>query len=140
MNKYLRRANRTIAATFGFAAILASFSTAAQAQLQRRIIIQNDCNSAIRLLIRHADGYRNWHMHGWVNIDPYETTGLTSRGQRLTQSDNHTLYFYAESTDSRGYLWDGDQYHEWNGVNYGLRRANVTAQGTELRTRITCSN
>ncbi len=109
-------------------------------ETQRRIVFDNRCNAPIRLLVRHADGYRNWHIHGWYDLDPHEVTGLTSNGTRLTQSDNHTLYFYAESSDNRGYLWNGDHNEEWRGTTYGSCVAARVAAATMLRTGIdTCA-
>ena len=135
------RGLRTSVVGFMLAAILGTpLATAADAQTQRRIVFDNRCNAPIRLLVRHADGYRNWHIHGWYDLDPHEVTGLTSNGTRLTQSDNHTLYFYAESSDNRGYLWNGDHNEEWRGTTYGFRAARVVAEGNLLRTRITCDN
>lgn len=112
----------------------------AEAQVKRYISFQNDCGTAIRVYVSHADGYRNWHAHGPFIIQAYEgPIRLEANGVTLTQTENHEFYFYAESLDGRR-VWEGRDYTAiLNGVTYRMRRASVEVDGGWLNARLTCS-
>ncbi|HYF06751.1 MAG TPA: hypothetical protein VD970_03970 [Acetobacteraceae bacterium] len=118
---------------------LALTGAPAEAQNARQIIFHNDCPRPVRILIHHADGYRNWHPHAWWNFAPNERSYLLWDGRRLTQLDDHDLYFYAEATDGSRQVWDGnDTRVEWRGAQYNLRRARTGIDGGDLVVRLTC--
>lgn len=123
------------------ASALALLAVPAEAQVRRYIAFENTCNVAIRVYISHADGYRNWHAHGPFVIQAHEgPIRLEANGLTLTQTENHDLYFYAESLDGRR-IWDGrDHTATYHGVNYRMRRAYVEVDGGWLNARLTCSS
>lgn len=111
----------------------------AQAQIRRYISFENACNRAVRIYISHADGYRNWHPHGPFELSANEgPIRLEANGVTLTQTENHDLYFYAESLDGAE-VWDGnDHTATYNNINYRMRRAVVEINGGWLNARLTC--
>jgi hypothetical protein len=123
------------------ASALALPASPAEAQVRRYIAFENTCNFPVRVYISHADGYRNWHAHGPFIIPPREgPIRMEANGVTLTQTEDHELYFYAESLDASR-IWDGsDHTVTYNGVNYWMRRANVEVDGGWLNARLTCSN
>jgi len=133
--------------SFNGIAIMACFAAAfaflpvdpAHGQIRRYISFQNSCGTAIRLYISHADGYRNWHVHGPFVIQAYGgPIRLEANNITLTQTENHDLYFYAESLDGSG-VWEGTEHSaSLNGVTYRMRRAAVTVTGGWLNARLTC--
>jgi len=113
-------------------------STAAQAQAKRYISIDSVCSKAIRLYVSHADGYRNWHVHGPYALGAYEgPTKLRDSGVVLTQTENHEMYIYAESTDG-SYVWSGDHGFEYGGLTYNMKKANASLVDGEFRVKLTC--
>ena len=121
-------------------AVLGSVTVpAAQAQVRRTITFENDCVLPVRIFISHADGWRNWHSHGPFVLSAYEGPNtLTVDGRTLVQSDDHDLYYYAESLDGTE-IWDGSVHTAlYNGVTYLMRRAGVTLSNGSLNTRLTC--
>lgn len=125
-----------IAATILFSSIAA---TPAYAQVRRFISFENRCNRAVRIYISHADGYRNWHVHGPFVIQAFEgPTRLEANGVTLTQTDDHELYFYAESVDGTMSVTGSDHLATYLGVTYRMRRANVTVTGGWLNAVLTC--
>jgi len=129
------------AALMSACVVLASAPTVASAQVKRYISFENDCPYPVRIYISHADGWRNWHPHGPFVLDGNEgPIRLEADGVTLTQSDDHELYFYAERLDGNG-VWDGeDHWATYNGIEYGMRKANVTVNGGWLNARLTCNN
>jgi hypothetical protein len=121
------------------ASALALPALPAEAQVRRYIAFENSCDVPVRVYVSHADGYRNWHAHGPFIIEPYRgAIRLEANGVTLTQTENHDLYFYAESLDGSR-IWDGrDHTAGYNGVNYRMRRAYVEVEGGWLNARLTC--
>jgi hypothetical protein len=115
-------------------------TTTAQAQVRRFISFENTCNHQVRVYISHADGWRNWHPHGPFIVPPFSSPmRLEANGITLTQTEGHDLYFYAESLDGSGLLWDGsDHVATFAGVSYTMRRAPVAVNGGWLNVRLTC--
>ena len=120
------------------------FGTVAPApaqQLRREIWVENACKHSVRLLIHHADGYRNWHPHAWFNLAANTSTALRSTDNViLTQSDGHQLYIYATTTDGdHGHRWEGnDTSVQWEGWPYNLRQVPQTVVGGRVVVRLTC--
>ena len=96
-------------------------STAAHAQVQRYISIDSVCGKAMRVYVSHADGVRNWHVHGIV----------------LTQSDDHDLYVYAESLDGSRF-WSGDYGFQHAGMVFNMVKAPASLVDGELRFKLRC--
>jgi hypothetical protein len=110
-----------------------------QAQVKRNISIDSNCPKALRLYISHADGYRNWHVHGPFQFAPNEgPTKLKDNGVVLTQSENHDLYVYAESLDGKT-SWSGDYSFEFNGLTFGMMKAALSLVNGEVRVNLTCN-
>jgi len=122
------------------ASALALSALPAKAQVRRYLAFENTCDVPVRVYISHADGYRNWHPHGPFIIQPHRgPIRLEANGVTLTQTENHDLYFYAESL-AGDLIWEGrDHTAIFNGVNYRMRRAIVEVEGGWLNARITCS-
>jgi len=135
----MSKLNRIFFGSLLTASALALSALPAEAQLRRFISFENACNFPVRVYISHADGYRNWHAHGPFIIQPYEgAIRLEANGVTLTQTENHELYFYAESLDA-SISWGGtDHTVTHNGVNYRMRRAYVEVDGGWLNARLTC--
>jgi len=136
----MKRFTIKIISLYVLAFLVIGIPTAAQAQVRRYISFENRCNSAIRLYISHADGWRNWHPHGPFIIQGRQgPIRLEANGITLTQTENHDLYFYAESLDGGG-VWEGtDHVATYNGVTYRMRRATVSVTGGWLNASLTCN-
>lgn len=121
------------------ASALALSALPAEAQVRRFIAFENTCNFPIRVYISHADGHRNWHPHGPFIIPANEgPTRLEANGVTLTQTENHELYFYAESLNASR-VWEGNDHTvTYNGVTFRMRRAYVEIDGGWLNARLTC--
>lgn len=137
----MNKIGRTFVGSLLAASALALPALPAEAQVRRFIAFENTCNFPVRVYISHADGYRNWHPHGPFVIQAREgPIRLEANNVTLTQTENHELYFYAESLDGNRF-WDGsDHTATYNGVNYRMRRANVEIEGGWLNARLTCGN
>ena len=127
-------------AAVSIAAVAVGSAGPAEAQVRRYISFQSSCDRPVRLYISHADGYRNWHAHGPFLLGAYQAPiRLEANGITLTQTENHDLYFYAESLDGND-LWEGtDHAATFNGVTYNMRRAPVTVSGGWLNAHLTCN-
>lgn len=127
-------------AAVSLAALAVGSSGPAQAQIRRFIAFESGCDRPVRLYISHADGYRNWHAHGPFVLSAYQRPiRLEAGGVTLSQTDNHDLYFYAESLDG-AHVWEGtDHRATYNGVTYNMRRAPVSLSGGWLNARLTCT-
>ena len=127
-------------AAVALAALNVGAAAPAQAQVRRYITFENACGLPVRLYVSHADGYRNWHAHGPFVLSAYQgATRLDANGIILTQTEDHDLYFYAETTNGT-VIWDGTAHAaSFNGVTYMMRRAPVAVVGGELGTRLTCN-
>jgi hypothetical protein len=121
------------------ASTLALPAFSAETQVTRFIAFENTCYFPIRVYISHADGYRNWHAHGPFIIQANQgPIRLEANGVTLRQTDDHELYFYAESLDASR-IWAGNDHSvNYNGVNYRMRRANVEVEGGWLNARLAC--
>jgi hypothetical protein len=131
--------NQCIALGACVALLLVAWTEPVRAQMRREIVFTNDCRRPVRILVHHADGYQNWHPHGWYYLPAFTSSTLRDRGVVLTQSDGHDLYYYAEPTDGSSGAWEGNDasvMHE--GVRYSLLRANATVRGGSLNVRLTC--
>lgn len=112
--------------------------TAATAQTQRDIMIENQCYKPLRIWISHADGWRNWHGHG-----PFDFSGnepairIRANGRILTQRDDHRLYIYGETLDGSE-IWDGDFPNTVNGVSYNMREVNYSVDRGTYYVSFTC--
>ncbi|MBU6167004.1 MAG: hypothetical protein KGQ52_12890 [Alphaproteobacteria bacterium] len=122
------------------AALLAAFvSYPANAQLRRTISFDNNCAKGVRVWISHADGYRNWHVHGPFNYSSMEgPTRLEDNGVTLTQTDDHAVYIYAESVDGRT-VWEGDYPQQFQGTRFNMMKANTSIRNGQLYISLTCS-
>jgi hypothetical protein len=110
----------------------------AQAQVKRYISVDSHCSKPLRFYVSHADGYRNWHVHGPYDFAAYEgPTRLKNNNVVLTQTENHDLYIYAESMDGRT-VWEGNYNFDYNGLQFSMMKANLSIQGGELRVKLTC--
>lgn len=115
----------------------------AQGFVLREIWFRNNFRKRVRLMIHHADGYRNWHTHAWWSFAPYEGPLALALGRdRCLQRSDHSLYFYAECVDGTSY-WDGtppfddDAVHvTWQGDGFRLRRAGYSVIGNRLQFEI----
>lgn len=133
----MRKVGAILAGVASFATMSLACVETSYAQAKREITFNNECNHSVRILVHHADGYRNWHPHAWFYFKAYESGSfISNENVRLTQSDDHELYFYAEATDGSGKYWEGDDtYVVWEGIRYGLTKAKqVVRQG---RTSVT---
>jgi hypothetical protein len=111
----------------------------ADAQVRRNISIDSNCAKPLRIYISHADGYRNWHVHGPFEFSAYEgPTRLRVDDVVLTQTENHDLYIYAEALDGSS-IWSGNQNFEYRGMTYSMTKAALTVVNGEARVNLTCS-
>jgi len=131
---------RAAVATALAASALTGLAMPAHAQRNREIFVQNECPAPVRFLISHADQNRNWHPHGWWEFRANQpSTRLLVDDRVITQRDDHDLYFYAESTDNSGHIWDGtDHSATWVGVTYRMQRANMAVVDGGLQLTLTC--
>jgi hypothetical protein len=131
--------NRLLVSAASFAMAFAAFAPAvAQAQELRPIMVQNNCYKSIRLWIRHADGWRNWHNHGhFVFAGNERALYLTDNGVRLSQRTDHSLYFYAEAINGTG-TWHGTIPVNVNGYILQMREANYSLQYGAYQILLTC--
>ena len=110
----------------------------AAAQVKRYISLDSFCSRAVRIYISHADGVRNWHVHGPYNFAAYEgPTRLNNNGVTLTQTEGHEIYFFAESIDGSK-QWQGSYNFEFNGISYPMQKATLSIVGGELRVKLSC--
>lgn len=116
---------------------------AAQAQQScRDVYVENKCFKPIRILIEHAPSYRNWEVVGWYDFEPDERSRLLVDNDPMCHLLDHSIYFYAESTDGE-YTWaaDGgedDSEVQYNGSWFDLRKANKTLYRGGTKIDITC--
>lgn len=132
--------SRTKLATLGAVGFLALYPTFAEAQVNRVIRFDNQCSSPVEFLINHADNGRNWHVHGWYNLRPRQSSTFSANGTTLMQQDGFELYFYARSTDGTGRVWDGSNRQTFQSAQYGFRTMNTSvASDGALEASITCN-
>jgi hypothetical protein len=135
----MKHLSKWFVASLLIAGSLAMQVESAQAQVRRYITFTNGCRFNVRFYVSHADGWRNWHVHGPFEFAAWDgPRRLEANGITLTQTENHDLYVYAE--DSRGGTWEGDHVYEYQGTMYRMMRATTTVSGGELRVRLTCDN
>lgn len=119
--------------------VAAGMASAAQAEIRRPIQVQSVCDRPLRIMISHADGYRNWHPHGWWVFQPKEgPKSLAVEGRVLTQLEDHELYFYAESTDGT-FSWEGGTFVNFNGTRYPMRKATTVVERGNLVLILNCN-
>lgn len=108
------------------------------AQTKRYISVDSRCSKPLLLYISHADGYRNWHVHGPFSFGAYEgPTNLRDGGVVLTQSDDHELYIYAESLDGTS-TWGGSHHFNYRGLSFGMMKAPMNLVNGDVRINLTC--
>ena len=113
----------------------------AQAQVNRQIWFSSSCPRPVRLFVHHQHGTGDWASHGWFDLQANQTLTMLqySAGNPLQHLDGRPLYFYAETTDNSGHLWEGEFPATMNGVSYGLRQANLSMSGGRLQFAINCN-
>ena len=113
----------------------------AQAQVNRNLYIQNTCATPVRFFVYHRHNDGQMYTHGWYNqpgnSGPSLITG--SSGAPLVHLDGEPLHFYAEATNGTG-TWEGPTRAQFNGVSYGLMRANLFVEGGRLGFSLSCPN
>ncbi len=121
------------------ALLLTAPAALAQSQL-REITVENVCNQPIRVLLRPAVAPQDWRSYAWYTIQPGAApTTLTYQGWRISHLPDHSFFYYGEGTVNR-MVWEGNEHFaNWQGVRYGLRRANLTMQNGRLNLRLSCS-
>lgn len=128
-----------LGASVAAAAFATFLPSTASAQQSREIWFENACRHPIRFLVNHADGWRNWHPHGWWTFRAYQSpTRLLVSDAAIFQRDDHDLYFYAETTNGANLQWEGDNRQPYNGTHYNFVKANVSIQYGRMNVRITC--
>lgn len=122
----------------GASLVALMFSSATQAQTQRVITVENMCAKPVRLYVSHADGFRNWHVHGPYIMGAFEGPNhLRDNGVVLTQSENHDLYIYAESLDGRR-VWSGNHGFWYGGLVFNMTKVTLNMVDGGLRFRLLC--
>lgn len=120
-------------------AALVPVAQPAQAQVNRNLYIHNQCSTPVRFFVYHRHNDGQMYTHGWYNqpgnTGPSLITG--SSGAPLVHLDGEPLHFYAEATNGTG-TWEGPTQVQYNGVSYGLSRANLFVEGGRLGFRLTC--
>ncbi|GAA4774038.1 hypothetical protein GCM10023219_21790 [Stakelama sediminis] len=113
----------------------------AQAQVKRQIWVQNACRYPVRFFIRHADGVRNWHNHGWWTFRPYQrATKLTVADVPIVQQEKYAMYFYAEATGGQGHYWEGKDVRMFNGTRYKMRKAKKVMDRGHYTIKLSCND
>ncbi len=117
-------------------------STPANAQSTRDVNFQNDCSHPVRILVAHAFDENTWDAHGWYEYSAYEgTSTLEVDGEPLTQLTDHSIFFYAETTDGADIFWEGeDHYETYEDVSYGMVKASVEVKSGKFNVRLTCDD
>ena len=97
----------------------------------------NNCSHPVQLAIRYKSTTRGWRTAGWWSFAPGETGKLSAENGELLRSTNAIWYYYAETTDSAGFKWSGD-----NAVKVGareLRMKKMTEERGDSAWTITCN-
>lgn len=111
----------------------------AQSYVLRYIMIENACYKPLRIWVNHADGWRNWHVHGPYEFSAYENAiRLSDNGTTLTQRDDHNLYVYAESLDGSS-IWSGDYAVMYRGAQYNMMPVNFSIERAAFFVSFTCN-
>jgi hypothetical protein len=122
-------------------ATLVPIGQPAWAQVNRNLYITNRCATPVRFFVFHRHNDGQMYTHGWYNqagnSGPSLITG--SSGAPLVHLDGEPLHFYAEATNGSG-TWEGPTRAQFNGVSYGLMRANLFVEGGRLGFSLSCTN
>ncbi|MHA1536128.1 MAG: hypothetical protein ACTSUD_01115 [Alphaproteobacteria bacterium] len=93
----------------------------AQAGRTNAYSVANKCTYPIRALVHLVDPVRGWRTHGWVSLQP----GQSSKG---FATRNRYVYFYAESLDGKTVLnasRDGQRRIRVGEKIYQMGRTNI---------------
>ena len=102
------------------------------ALLSNTLEFDNFCGHPLRIAV-YAEFRGRWYMHAWYYFDAYEGPLALPEAQ----TDNRYVYWYAETTDGSGWVWEGGNvlcvensgcygFREWNtGPEFGTFRRNL---------------
>lgn len=109
----------------------------AQQGQNRSLVFRNNCNTQVRLLVRHAEDARYYTTTGFYTVRPNTSITLAQRGDNITHITGFPLYFFAESGDGR--TWSSPEVTvAHNGVNYRMVRAVQTVSGGNILFSVGC--
>ena len=69
--------------------------------------ITNNCSHPVSLAVRYRNSDGDWATEGYWSIRPSQRTYLASDGAKI-RTKNALFYYYAETTDDSGLVWQGD--------------------------------
>jgi hypothetical protein len=105
------------------------------------VVIDNACQTRIRVFVQILDRSRNWVSKGWYELDGGAKAGLEDGGffdpSRYVHSSNRVWYYYAEELEGSR-VWGGSHPTEFDGRTFMAREIETDPGEANLGVRLTC--
>jgi uncharacterized membrane protein len=98
----------------------------------------NQCNHPVKVAIAFQDLNNQWRQDGWWTVNPVAGTYLAAQNNTRLVSNNNHWYFYAETIDGSGLIWNGNQNIPFNGQMLSMRETTTITAARDFYGAISC--
>lgn len=119
--------------------ILNGLTDVEEAAKATKLIVENDCSSAIKFAIWYTAAFGVTRGAKWWELDPNQSSSLIISRIGSVELGSPTIFYYAEATDESKWVWKGDEKIEIEGDILEMKKRKLTKENGTYKLKLTCS-